>query len=81
MDNVAKRYLMLAAGYNLGLMIRQLYRYGTPREMAGLLVRLFWSAGSLVLFLIAGFRAMDNIPPVNGLSRYRFGLFSLARGA
>ena len=43
MDNVAKRYLMHAAGYNLGLVMRPLYRYGTPREMAGLLVRLFCS--------------------------------------
>ncbi len=31
MDHVAKRYLMHAAGYNISLVMRHLYRYGTPR--------------------------------------------------
>ena len=80
MDNVAERYLMHAAGYNLGLVMRHLYRYGTPREMAGRLARLFWPAWSPILLLIARFSAMDKIPPVDGFSRGRFGLFGLACG-
>ena len=78
MDNVAKRYLMHAAGYNLGLVMRHLYRYGTPREMAGMFARLFWPAGSPLSLLIIGFPAMDTIPPMHGLDRCRFGLFGLA---
>lgn len=62
MDNVAKRYLMHAAGYNLSLVMRHLYRYGTPREMVGLLTRLFWPAGSPLLLLMTGFPAMDTVP-------------------
>ena len=78
MDNVAKRYLMHAAGYNLSLVMRHLYRYGTPREMAGLLIRLFWPVESLVLHLITRFRAMDKIPAVHNLERCWCGLFGLA---
>ena len=78
MDNVAKRYLMHAAGYNLSLVMRHLYRYGTPREMAGLLIRLFWPVESLVLLIITGFRATDKIPPGHGFDRCRFGLLGLA---
>jgi transposase len=41
--NVAKRYLMHAAGYNIALVMRHLYKYGTPREAADVLARLFTS--------------------------------------
>ena len=77
MDNVAKRYLMHAAGYNLSLVMRHLYRYGTPREMAGLLVCLFWPAGSPLLLVITGFPARDKILPIDGLFRWWLGLFGL----
>ena len=76
-DNVAKRYLMHAAGYNLSLVMRHLYRYGTPGEMAGLFARLFWPAGSPVWLVIAGLPAIDKVPPVHGLDRCRCGLFGL----
>lgn len=78
MDNVAKRYLMHAAGYNLGLVMRHLYRYGTPREMAGLLVHLFWPAKSPLFHLMVRFPAMDQVPLVQNLDLYRFSLFGLA---
>ena len=78
MDNVAKRYLMHAAGYNLGLVMRHLYRYGTPREIAGLLARLFWPAGSPILLLVAGFSRWTRSQQGGGLSLGWFGLFGLA---
>ena len=77
MDSVAKRYLMHAAGYNLSLVMRHLYRYGTPREMAGLLIRLFWTAESPLLLPITGFRATDKILPGHGFDRFRFSLLGL----
>lgn len=78
MDNVAKRYLMHAAGYNLGLVMRHLYRYGTPREMVGLLTRLFWLAESPLLLLVTGFHVMDKIAPMYGFDRCQFSLLGLA---
>jgi hypothetical protein len=52
-DNVAKRYLVQVAGYNLGLLMRALFGAGTPKAAADL--RLFWLAAGdgvlVVLFL------------------------------
>jgi hypothetical protein len=77
MGNVAKRCLMHAAGYNLSLAMRHLYRHGTAREVAGLFVRLFWPAVNPIIFLKTVFPTMDNVPPVDGLDRCRCGLFGL----
>jgi transposase len=52
-DNVAKRYLVQVAGYNLGLLMRALFGAGTPKAAADL--RLFWLAagdGLLVVLLL-----------------------------
>ena len=52
-DNVAKRYRIHLAGYNLGLLMRALFGAGTPRAAAE--IRLLWLAldDHLVLVLLA----------------------------
>ncbi len=45
---VAKRYLMHAAGYNLALAMRHLYKYGTPRGAADFLRYVFSSFFRLI---------------------------------
>lgn len=40
LENVTKRYLIHAAAYNLGLVMRSLFGYGTPKGLAGALARL-----------------------------------------
>lgn len=52
MENIAKRYLIHAAAYNLGLVMRHLYGSGTPKEAADALRRfiaLVW--GHIFAFL------------------------------
>jgi transposase len=41
-ENVQKRYLVHVAGYNLGLVMRQLLGAGTPKELAARGARLLW---------------------------------------
>jgi len=43
-ENIHKRYLVHVAGFNLAILMRALFGYGTPREAA--------SAGSALLFVI-----------------------------
>ena len=81
LDNVAKRYLMHAAGYNISLVMRHLYKYGTPKGMADLIARLFWRSEGLLFTLISGFPVIARIP---GYDWYqprpvRFLRFSLLR--
>lgn len=40
LENAAKRYLIHAAAYNLGLVMRLIFGHGTPKGMAGALRRL-----------------------------------------
>ena len=72
-DNVAKRYLMHAAGYNLGLVMRSLYRYGTPREMADLHIRRFLLALAHIFAETDGFRVLSGMAG----ERRRFDRFGL----
>jgi hypothetical protein len=41
LENVSKRYLIHAAAYNLGLVMRAMFGHGTPKRMADALRRLF----------------------------------------
>lgn len=41
LENVWKRYLIHAGAFNLSLVMRHLYKFGTPRGMWGLIRRLF----------------------------------------
>ena len=55
-ENVQKRYLVHVAGYNLGLVMRQLIGAGTPKELAARGARLLWlldpDIGLLVLLIL-----------------------------
>ena len=55
-ENVQKRYLVHVAGYNLGLVMRQLIGAGTPKELVARGARLLWlldpDVGLLVLFIL-----------------------------
>ena len=53
-ENVLKRYLIHACAFNLSLVMRDLYRAGTPRGMEAL-VRLLWRK---ILDLLCSFRPM-----------------------
>jgi hypothetical protein len=50
LENVTKRYLIHAAAYNLGLVMRAIFGQGTPKGMADalgrLIIRFFWPLGS-----------------------------------
>jgi transposase len=61
-DNVAKRYLVQVAGYNLGLLMRALFGAGTPKAAADL--RLFWLAAGdrLLLVLVMAPRTESGDP-------------------
>ena len=59
-DNVAKRYLVHIAAYNLGLVMRALLGAGTPRAAADL--RLVWLAAGDRLLLVA--RVATSTGPV-----------------
>jgi len=47
LENVAKRYLIHAAAYNLGLIMRAIFGQGTPKGMADALKRLVFESLSL----------------------------------
>ena len=72
-DNVAKRYLMHAARYNLSLVMRSLYRYGTPREMADLHIRRFLLELAHIFAETDGFRVLSGMAG----ERRRFDRFGL----
>ena len=72
-DNVAKRYLMHAARYNLSLVMRSLYRYGTPREMADLHIRRFLLELAHIFAETDGFRVLSGMAG----ERRRFDRFNL----
>lgn len=50
-ENVHKRYLMQAAAFNLGLVMRKLLGHGTPRALAGAAERLFALIASALVLL------------------------------
>jgi len=52
-ENVAKRYLIHAAAYNLGILMRSRFGYGTPKGMGGRPGGIFFSVWLLVLAFIA----------------------------
>ena len=41
-ENIAKRYLIHVAGFNLGVLMRALFGRGTPREAADIASGLLW---------------------------------------
>lgn len=51
LENVAKRYLIQAAAYNLGLVMRAIFGQGTPKGMADALRRLVFDFLGLFLIL------------------------------
>jgi transposase len=55
-DNVQKRYFVHVAGYNLGLVMRQLIGAGTPKELAARGAALLWlfdsDVGLLVILIL-----------------------------
>lgn len=55
-ENVQKRYLVHVAGYNLGLVMRQLIGAGTPKELVARGARLVWlfapDVGLLVVLIL-----------------------------
>lgn len=57
-ENVHKRYLMQAAAFNLGLVMRKLIGHGTPRELAGAAERLLALIASALVIL---WSALDTI--------------------
>jgi transposase len=57
-ENVQKRYLMQAAAFNLGLVMRQLVGHGTPRALAGAAERLFALIANALVIL---WGALDTI--------------------
>lgn len=57
-ENVQKRYLMQAAAFNLGLVMRQLIGHGTPRALAGAAERLFALIANALVILLG---ALDTI--------------------
>ncbi len=52
-ENVQKRYLLTAAARNLGLVMRHLFRIGTPRSLQGLAATLRALADAIVTLLAA----------------------------
>lgn len=57
-ENVQKRYLMQAAAFNLGLVMRQLLGHGTPRALASAAERLFALIANALVIL---WGALDTI--------------------
>lgn len=55
-DNARKRYIAHVAALNLGLVMRTLFGYGTPREMAAAITAVWNMLVRFVLDLIVGFR-------------------------
>lgn len=55
-DNARKRYIAHVAALNLGLVMRTLFGYGTPREMAAAIAAVWNMLVRFVLDLIVGFR-------------------------
>jgi transposase len=53
LENVQKRYLLTAAARNLGLVMRHLFRIGTPRSLQGLAAMLRALANAIVTRLAA----------------------------
>jgi transposase len=50
-ENILKRYLVHVAGFNLSLVMRQIFGVGTPRGLQGRLEALFGALRALVIFL------------------------------
>jgi hypothetical protein len=72
-ENIWKRLLMHVAGFNLGLVMRRLWRVGTPRSLQDLAGRV-WGA---LLDLI---RAASGWPWPSGLPELRQALGALSTG-
>ncbi|NDY42369.1 hypothetical protein G3N55_05870 [Dissulfurirhabdus thermomarina] len=49
LENVTKRYLIHAAAYNLGLVIRSLFGHGIPKGLADALGRMFLQLLALIM--------------------------------
>jgi transposase len=67
-DNIRKRLLIHAGGFNLGLLMRQLIGVGTPRGLQGRLVAVL--AGLLTLIRTLRMAITRHRSPVRILSRY-----------
>jgi transposase len=57
-ENAQKRYLMQAAAFNLGLVMRKLLGHGTPRALAGAAERLFAPLASALVILSGALRTI-----------------------
>jgi transposase len=67
-DNIAKRYLVHVAGFNLSLVMREIFGVGTPRGLQGRLEALLGALRALVAAVIdlahaiSGRSAASNVP-------------------
>lgn len=59
-ENVRKRYLMQAAGFNLGLVMRKLVGHGTPRQLANAAERLGTLVASLIATVLVALRLISG---------------------
>lgn len=60
LENVNKRYLIHAAAYNLGLVMRAIFGQGTPKGMADALGRLIFGLFSLLMAIFAQLKPQSS---------------------
>jgi transposase len=59
-ENVQKRYLMQAAAFNLGLVMRKLVGHGTPRQLAGAAERIVAVVVGMIASLLLALRTISG---------------------
>jgi len=67
LENVAKRYLIHAATYNLGLVMRALFGHGTPKGMADALRGLFIQIFALLIAFFAPKTPANRLQQVDSI--------------
>jgi transposase len=69
-ENIAKRYLIHTAGFNLGLLMRKLTGFGTPRGWADARRAAARGLGALWNGLVAPLRRWAGVPAASGGPRF-----------
>jgi hypothetical protein len=70
-QNILKRTLVHLAGFNLGLLMRKFFGFGTPRGLQGRLASLFQAFGAIIQLIYVAIdhqarsagRADEGVPP------------------
>jgi hypothetical protein len=74
-DNVQKRYFVHVAGYNLGLVMRQLIGAGTPKELAARGAALLWlldpERGLLLILILPPDLSLRSVGTFGSVGRAR----------